>query len=239
MTFKRSTLRYGETPQPVTPYQKAAQKWDERIGSSRAQAANWRLMALGSLVLCLIIAAILLSLGRSGSVFPYIVEVDRQGGARPVGPATEVYKPNDAQIAFHLARFIENVRSLSIDAATARDGQGSGAARSLAVTLGLAHDFEHRILADWKRDMLKEMRIPHSPLRRLADTLADVRKSASLQAAALAAFAKDAEPDSTHPSLKERLAALGADGVPSLPALGVPAFESLLPETVRNELPLK
>ena len=115
MTFKRSTLRYGETPQPVTPYQKAAQKWDERIGSSRAQAANWRLMALGSLVLCLIMAAILLWLGRSGSVVPYIVEVDRQGGARLVGPATDVYKPNDAQIAFHLARFIENVRSLSID----------------------------------------------------------------------------------------------------------------------------
>jgi type IV secretion system protein TrbF len=32
MTFKRSTLRYGETPEPVTPYQKAAQVWDERIG---------------------------------------------------------------------------------------------------------------------------------------------------------------------------------------------------------------
>ena len=72
MTFKRSTLRYGETPQPVTPCQKAAQKWDERIGSSRAQAANWRLMALGSLVLCLIMAAILLWLERSGAVVPVV-----------------------------------------------------------------------------------------------------------------------------------------------------------------------
>ena len=51
MTFKRTTLHYGTTPQPVTPYQKAAQVWDERIGSSRAQAHNWRLMALGSLVI--------------------------------------------------------------------------------------------------------------------------------------------------------------------------------------------
>ena len=50
MTFKRSTLRYGETPEPVTAYQKAAQVWDGRIGSARAQAHNWRLMALGSLV---------------------------------------------------------------------------------------------------------------------------------------------------------------------------------------------
>ena len=70
MSFKRSTLRYGETPEPVTPYQKAAQVWDERIGSARVQAHNWRLMALGSLVLSLILAAILLWLGRSGSTHP-------------------------------------------------------------------------------------------------------------------------------------------------------------------------
>ena len=49
MTFKRSTLRYGETPEPITPYQKAAQVWDERIGSARVQAHNWRLMALARL----------------------------------------------------------------------------------------------------------------------------------------------------------------------------------------------
>ena len=120
MTFKRSTLRYGETPQPVTPYQKAAQNWDERIGSARVQAHNWRLMALGSLALSLIMAALLLWLGRSGSAIPYIVEIDRQGGARAVGAAAEAYKPNDAQIAFHLARFVENVRSLSIDPVVVR-----------------------------------------------------------------------------------------------------------------------
>ena len=120
MAFKRSTLRYGDTPQPVTPYQKAAQKWDERIGSARVQAANWRLMALGSLVVSLIMAALLLWYGRAGSAVPYIVEIDKQGGARPVGPATEIYKPSDAQIAFHLARVVENVRSLSIDPVVVR-----------------------------------------------------------------------------------------------------------------------
>ena len=115
MSFKRATLAYGDTPQPVTPYQKAAQVWDQRIGSSRAQAHNWRLMALGSLALALVLAAILLVMGRGASTTPYIVEVDSRGGARAVGPAAEVYKPSDAQIAFHLARFVDNVRSLSID----------------------------------------------------------------------------------------------------------------------------
>src|SRR5688572_33282757 len=110
MTFKRSTLRYGETPEPVTPYQKAAQVWDERIGSARVQAHNWRLMALGSLALSLVLAAVLLWLGRSGTAVPYVVEIDPKGGARGVGPATEIYRPSDAQIAFHLARCIEKVR---------------------------------------------------------------------------------------------------------------------------------
>src|SRR5215470_6053647 len=120
MSFKRATLTYGETPQPVTPYQKAAQVWDQRIGSSRAQAHNWRLMALGSLTLAFLLAAILLVVGRGASTIPYIVEVDPRGGARAVGPAAEVYKPSDAQIAFHLARFVDNVRSLSIDPVVVR-----------------------------------------------------------------------------------------------------------------------
>ena len=38
MLFRRSLQRYGNTPEPVTPYQKAEQLWDERIGSARVQA---------------------------------------------------------------------------------------------------------------------------------------------------------------------------------------------------------
>ena len=120
MSFKRPTLRYGDTPDPVTPYQKAAQVWDERLGAARVQAHNWRLMALGSLALSLLLAALLLWLGRSAATVPYIVEVDPRGGARAVGPAAEAYKPSDAQIAFHLARFVDNVRALSIDPVVVR-----------------------------------------------------------------------------------------------------------------------
>jgi type IV secretion system protein VirB5 len=77
-------------------------------------------MALGSLVLSLILAALLLWVGRGASTIPYVVEVDPKGGTRAVGPAAEAYKPTDAQIAFHLARFVDNVRSLSIDPVVVR-----------------------------------------------------------------------------------------------------------------------
>ena len=51
MRFKRPQVRYADTEQPATPYQSAAQVWDERIGAPRVQAKNWRLMAFGLLVL--------------------------------------------------------------------------------------------------------------------------------------------------------------------------------------------
>ena len=115
MTFRRAVQRYGHTPEPVTPYQKAAQLWDERIGSSRVQARNWRLMSFGSLMLSAGLAGGVIWQSLESRVTPYVVEVDKLGEVRAVGPAIESYQPNDAQIAWHLARFIGNVRSVSID----------------------------------------------------------------------------------------------------------------------------
>jgi type IV secretory pathway TrbF-like protein len=118
--FRRASVRYGETPQPVTPYQKAAQVWDERLGSARVQARNWRLAALASSGVSVLLGLTLaVSVGRS-AIVPYVVEVDRLGEVRAVGPAIEPYRPTDAQIAHFLARFIENIRSLSIDPVVVR-----------------------------------------------------------------------------------------------------------------------
>jgi type IV secretion system protein VirB5 len=113
--FHRPSVRYGETPEPVTPYQKAAQVWDERLGSARVQAANWRLAALSATALSALLGCTVLMIVERSSVVPYVVEVDRLGEVRAVGPAVEAYQPSDAQIAHFLARFIENVRSLSVD----------------------------------------------------------------------------------------------------------------------------
>ena len=115
MRFKRPQVRYADTPQPATPYQAAEQVWDERIGSARTQAKNWRLMAFGCLVLALLMAAGLVWRSAQSIVTPYVVEVEHGGQVRAVGEAATPYRPNDAQIAHHLARFVTLVRSLSID----------------------------------------------------------------------------------------------------------------------------
>ena len=115
MKFRRSMQRYGMTPAPVTPYQKAAQVWDERIGTARVQARNWRLMAMGGLLLSTGLSCGLLWQSTQSRVVPYVVEVDRLGEPRALEPAERDYKPTDPQIAWHLSRFIADVRSVSLD----------------------------------------------------------------------------------------------------------------------------
>ena len=118
--FKRPATHYGKSPQPETPYQRAAQVWDERIGSARVQARNWRFMAFGSLALSMGLSAALVWQSANGSIVPWVVQVDRLGAAQAIAPATADYQPNDAQIAFYLARFIEQVRSIPADAIIVR-----------------------------------------------------------------------------------------------------------------------
>jgi type IV secretion system protein VirB5 len=118
--FKRSDVRYGRSPAPETPYQRAAQVWDERIGSARVQARNWRLIALGELGVITALAAGLVWLSARGTVTPWVVQVDRLGEAQAVAPASEGYRPSDGEIAWHLARFIEEVRSIPADPVVVR-----------------------------------------------------------------------------------------------------------------------
>ena len=115
MIFKRTLQRYGRTPEPVTPYQRAAQLWDERIGSARVQARNWRLMAFGSLTLSTVLGAALVWQSAQSRVTPFVVEVDKLGEVQAVAPAIQNYQPTDAQIAWFLAHFITDVRSLPTD----------------------------------------------------------------------------------------------------------------------------
>jgi len=119
--FRRPTVRYGITPEPETPYQRAGQAWDERIGSARVQARNWRLAFFGTLLMSGGLAAGLVWQSARGTVTPWVVQVDKLGQAQAVAPALADYRPTDPQIAWHLARFIEEVRRIPADAVVLRN----------------------------------------------------------------------------------------------------------------------
>ncbi len=77
------------------------------------QAQNWRLMSFGSLGLAMLLAGgTRLAVAAKPHHVPYVVEVDKFGAVQAIGPATQNYTPTDAEIAWYLARFMTDVRSL-------------------------------------------------------------------------------------------------------------------------------
>jgi type IV secretion system protein TrbF len=113
--FRRPNIRYGKAPEPETPYQRAGQVWDERIGSARVQAKNWRLAFFAALALSGGLAGGLVWQSARSTITPWVVQVDKLGQAQTVAPATAEYRPTDPEIAWHLARFITEVRGIPAD----------------------------------------------------------------------------------------------------------------------------
>jgi len=120
MVFRRALQRYGQPVEPETPYQRAGKLWDERIGSARVQAKNWRLISFGTLGMALLLGGGMLWQASQSRVTPYVVQVDKFGAVQAIGPAIQNYSPTDAEIAWYLARFITDVRSLSLDPVVVR-----------------------------------------------------------------------------------------------------------------------
>jgi type IV secretion system protein VirB5 len=72
-------------------------------------------MAFGSLVLSGCLAGGLVWQSARGTITPWVVQIDKLGQAQAIAPASADYQPSDPQIAYHLARFIEDVRGLPAD----------------------------------------------------------------------------------------------------------------------------
>lgn len=106
---------------PVTPYQKAAEAWDERIGSARVQAKNWRLIAFGLIILVFFLAAMLAKVAGQASVVPYIVKVGERGDVVSVSPLQAGQAtPDAAMIRYFLSEVVTNMRSLPLDPVVAK-----------------------------------------------------------------------------------------------------------------------
>ena len=117
--FERSTPDFSATPSD-TPYQRARQAWDERIGSARVQAASWRLAFFATALLAIVLSVALVVVLRQSRVVPYIVEVGASGAVVGVAAAPIRYEPTDAQIRYFLANFVELIGTVPIDPVVAK-----------------------------------------------------------------------------------------------------------------------
>lgn len=78
-------------------------------------------MAFGGLILAIGLSSALIWQSLQSRVVPYVVEVDQLGRAQAVARADTDYRPTDPQIAWHLGRFITQIRARSLDAVLMRD----------------------------------------------------------------------------------------------------------------------
>lgn len=117
--FKREARTYkGE--ELLTPYQRAQQEWDMRIGTSRVQARNWRVLAILSLLITILLAIVLSVTLATRKDRIYIAEVTKDGKVVNVSPLLVRYQPTEAQKEYFIARFIELVRTIPLDPVLAK-----------------------------------------------------------------------------------------------------------------------
>ena len=106
-----------------TPYMRARQEWDARMGGLVVQAANWRraTFVLAGLLGVALVGCIVL--GTLPKAVPHIVTIDQLGAATyhgPVGRSVQNFSPSEASLNYHLRRWVEDVRSISSDPAVVK-----------------------------------------------------------------------------------------------------------------------
>ena len=99
----------------ATPYQRARQVWDERMGLSLAHARNWRRIAFANLALAAFLGAGWWAQSRQAVVRPFVVEVSEWGETQKITALDGRYEPTSAQISHALATWIRQVRSKPTD----------------------------------------------------------------------------------------------------------------------------
>lgn len=115
-TFTRLVARHPT----LDGYKLAGQTWADRLVSASAEVARWRLAAIGSGALCaLLFGALVISVGKTSAV-AHVIAVDQLETVSAARAVRTSPRPADAQIAFLIARFVEDVCSLSTDPVVVR-----------------------------------------------------------------------------------------------------------------------
>lgn len=122
MSFPWSKAVQSFAPPPNdTPYQRARQEWDARMGAAVLSARAWRRIAFASLALAGVMALSLTVVALQKRTFVHVVEVDPQGRVLSVRAADGRWTPTQAEIASQLGQFVRLVRSLPTDGVVLRD----------------------------------------------------------------------------------------------------------------------
>jgi type IV secretory pathway TrbF-like protein len=96
-------------------YLAARREWNERYGDYIAQANNWRLIAVAALGVAAVAVAGNVWQSSQSRVQPFIVEVDKLGDALAIQRADVASPVPLGVVRAQIARYIQDVRTVSID----------------------------------------------------------------------------------------------------------------------------
>ncbi len=102
---------------PATPYLRARQEWDDRLGGLYQQSCMWRGATFVSSSAAAVLAGALFIMVNKASVVPVIVGLDRERGEPVViGPAAPgQFRPGPTEVRYFLTQLVNNVRGVPLD----------------------------------------------------------------------------------------------------------------------------
>jgi type IV secretion system protein VirB5 len=119
-SFRSPARSYAAAPAD-TPYKRAQQEWDARMGSAVLSARAWRSIAFGALGLLGVSVVSLVVVALQQRTFVHVVEVSPEGQVMNVRAADGRWTATEAQKAYHLGQFVRLVRSLPTDGVVLRE----------------------------------------------------------------------------------------------------------------------
>ncbi|GAM97342.1 conjugative transfer protein TrbF [alpha proteobacterium U9-1i] len=112
--FRKPPRAYAAEPAD-TPFARAQQAWDTRMGGAVRAAETWRAVAFGAAAIAMVLAGGLTVVALQKRTFVHVVEVSPQGAVLSVRPLADGYTPTDAQVSYFLGHFVRLVREIPTD----------------------------------------------------------------------------------------------------------------------------
>ncbi|MDP3768686.1 MAG: VirB8/TrbF family protein, partial [Dehalococcoidia bacterium] len=112
----------GSRPRSVGPelFENAKRAYMERSSDSVRREQTWRTFALVLALGCAGLGWSNYVLANRPAFTPYLVQVDKHGSVIPIRPANDLAKLDDRVVMNQLVRFIQDTRTVYVDAAAAR-----------------------------------------------------------------------------------------------------------------------
>ena len=99
----------------ISPYQRAYQEWEHRIGSARKQARNWMLAGIASIIMCILLLISIIVVVNRQKMYVYVAEIKPEESVVNVQTAVKSYTPTIAQKIAFVSDFIKNITQIPLD----------------------------------------------------------------------------------------------------------------------------